>query len=480
MKYFLIIALLHIISVSRGQIVISGKIKNYDGKTKVYYNPIVEGIAPPYWGFYSAIPDANGNFRITFLNKGYGTMTLSFAGIGYYFFCAENSKIKLTIDQAKIHLPEKRKTNFDRFEHFDVISIIDSLTQVELDQIKLLGLNTNSEKSGSLITNDIRNFLENEVRAFYGTTLLSGMMLKRFAQGRALLKDSVAPLTIYNREWEKLVESYLLNASKTIKPSANSHQYNEFIQTIGYTGTDYRIYNFDPPDITNDEYIVNALLKPPPPKLDPLLLNRDVILAKKLNALSVYLYTQTFYSPVLLSSIRELKSQYPDSELLARFEPQIEKLKAYLKSTAADYNKAKIVETNYLRFTDLLETFKGKNILIDVWATWCGPCVEDFAYKSSLRRFIDAGQLVTLYISIDQFRWEKRWKENMKYNQLEGYHVLANQELIISMWEYLKGKEGQIPRYALIDKNGQMILSDAARPSDGDKLAKQVENLVFK
>jgi thiol-disulfide isomerase/thioredoxin len=175
-----------------------------------------------------------------------------------------------------------------------------------------------------------------------------------------------------------------------------------------------------------------------------------------------------------------LKSQYPNSDLIGRLDPQIEKLKKYLKITAVEYDKAKIVETNYLKFTDLLETFKGKNILIDVWATWCGPCVEDFVYKSSLKKFIDEGQLVTLYISIDQLRWEKKWKENMKYNQLEGYHVLANQELIVSMWGYLRGKEGQIPRYALIDKNGQMILNDAARPSDGDKLEKQVESLITK
>jgi thiol-disulfide isomerase/thioredoxin len=173
-----------------------------------------------------------------------------------------------------------------------------------------------------------------------------------------------------------------------------------------------------------------------------------------------------------------MKSQYPDSEQIKYFEPQIEKLKAYLKSNAEKYDQARVIETNYISINDLLETFKGKNVLIDIWATWCGPCVEDFNYKSALKPFIENGKLTVLYISIDKQTWEKKWRENIRFNQLEGYHVLADDVLIRDAWHYLGGREGVIPRYALIDKNGNVFLAEAARPSQGKKLVEQVENLL--
>jgi thiol-disulfide isomerase/thioredoxin len=165
-----------------------------------------------------------------------------------------------------------------------------------------------------------------------------------------------------------------------------------------------------------------------------------------------------------------LKAQYPDSELLKPYEPKIELLQTYLKKSASSYDKCKIVPTNFLYFSDLLEQFKGKNLLIDIWATWCAPCVEDFNYKSVLKPFVEQEKLTILYISVDKLSWKRKWQENMRFNELEGYHVLANDVLIQDMWKQLGGPAGSIPRYALIDKNGSIYLSDAARPSEGEKL----------
>ena len=99
--------------------------------------------------------------------------------------------------------------------------------------------------------------------------------------------------------------------------------------------------------------------------------------------------------------------------------------------------------------------------------------------KSESPTFIDERKITVLYVSIDKSRWEKKWRENIRFNQLEGYHVLADDVLIQDMWDFLGGKQGIIPRYALIDKNGDIFLNDAARPSESEKLTEQIKSLLL-
>lgn len=38
-------------------------------------------------------------------------------------------------------------------------------------------------------------------------------------------------------------------------------------------------------------------------------------------------------------------------------------------------------------FENLLEKFKGKDVYIDVLASWCKPCIEEFAHAKKIGRF---------------------------------------------------------------------------------------------
>jgi thiol-disulfide isomerase/thioredoxin len=528
MRCFITLLLLLVTLTGHTQIVIDGQIKNYDGKTKVYYVPTIEGISSTS---FETTPSQNGNFRIRYKNEGYGTCRINFSGISFSFIHTSKAEIRFSIDQSKIKFP--KKGNRSRFDHIHdsvkqiatdfidgdlaeinrfnnktirsstrvfsvdgcdysilikeaetperVVSIIDSLIQRELTQINQLGITPNETPNSLNLKSDIKKFLANQVYSFYANVFLNGMMLKRHEQGRKLIQEPNAPLLIYNPAWESLIETYFRNASKNIQPAANTFEFNELVLNMAYTLKDYKKYDFDPSTTTDDELVIERLLNPDLRTIDSLsLIDEKGVFAYQLFNLARFLQTQTFYSPVLLNAINEFKIKHPTSMHIIEFEPQIESLKKYLKSGSMQFDKAVILETNYIRFEDLVGRFKGKNILIDIWATWCGPCVEDFNYKSKLRPFIESAEISILYISIDKPVWEKKWKENMRFNQLDGYHVLANDLLIEDMWKNLKGTQGAIPRYALIAKNGKIVLYEASRPSQGDKLIKEIEAFLNK
>ena len=49
----------------------------------------------------------------------------------------------------------------------------------------------------------------------------------------------------------------------------------------------------------------------------------------------------------------------------------------------------------------LLETHKGKVILVNFWATWCAPCIHEIPALIRLREKLDPAQFALIAISVD-------------------------------------------------------------------------------
>ncbi len=60
---------------------------------------------------------------------------------------------------------------------------------------------------------------------------------------------------------------------------------------------------------------------------------------------------------------------------------------------------------NYDSFDKLITRFKGKIILLDVWATWCESYIQEFEKKGNLQTWLDSAQVELHYISIDRQSW---------------------------------------------------------------------------
>lgn len=110
-----------------------------------------------------------------------------------------------------------------------------------------------------------------------------------------------------------------------------------------------------------------------------------------------------------------------------------------------------------------LEKFSGKVVFIDVWATWCGPCINhrpkvlEFAEKFKGRENIEI-----LLISVDSSK--EKW---LSYLEKENKDLVSNLFIENGMRTEFGNNYNikSIPRYILIGKDGKIINSNINEPS---------------
>ncbi|MES2486714.1 MAG: TlpA disulfide reductase family protein [Bacteroidota bacterium] len=140
-------------------------------------------------------------------------------------------------------------------------------------------------------------------------------------------------------------------------------------------------------------------------------------------------------------------------------------------STEALNSKMTSVEGKEVAFKDILAQYKGKTLVIDVWASWCPDCIKGMPKVHKLQeQFPEA---VYLFLSYD--REDTRWKEGIKKYGANGdnYHVGTN----MKQGEFAADiKLDWIPRYMVIDKNGKIALFKAIE-ADDVKLIETLKNL---
>jgi thiol-disulfide isomerase/thioredoxin len=105
-----------------------------------------------------------------------------------------------------------------------------------------------------------------------------------------------------------------------------------------------------------------------------------------------------------------------------------------------------------IAFNTVVKKHKGKTLLIEVWASWCGDCVKAMPKIQELQA--NNPDIDYMFISMD--KTDNQWKEGISKYDLKGEHFMAKDQM---KGVFAKAIDlDWIPRYIIVDKTGKIVL----------------------
>lgn len=105
-----------------------------------------------------------------------------------------------------------------------------------------------------------------------------------------------------------------------------------------------------------------------------------------------------------------------------------------------------------------LKQFSGKIVYVDLWASWCVPCIREVPYLQQLERELNGSDIAFVSVSIDTKA--DAWKKKMAALNMSGHQFLCQDNAISKAYNVQA-----IPFFLIFDREGCLLMANAPRPS---------------
>ncbi len=194
-------------------------------------------------------------------------------------------------------------------------------------------------------------------------------------------------------------------------------------------------------------------------------------------AICIVFLSYKFYE--VNNDLKKYKEYYKDLSIMYLNEviepPKLEAPSAEdMKVTTIDF------DSNMLQFSDLenniftLQNFKGKNLFINYWATWCNPCLAEMPYMAELyENYKDEEDIIFLYLSREKLEIIKNYiPKDESLQQLPIYKIITDDEFFAT---------SGIPTTFIVNSEGEVIVKDLGSAFWNDEsVFKFIDNLIGK
>lgn len=492
MKSFLYLALVLLIGCatkeeSNDQIIIRGTISGKISE-KVEYTLPIEGIN--YFGFENTIqPDSLGNFELKLpieqaslieFSSGFNSYGALIAEPGMEYDITINPNNKQKGFQIK-SINKKGQEIYNQHANRSMLTGHFELKAREYDkdsipsEIRKSLMKEKEEElaqykallDSSQISEDFYNLVSNDRSYFYAGAQSSIAFLNYLLEER---EQNILNREQYNDLWadafqrapvsEKLMRSpwffYYVQSYLRFKESTDGKYDLQRLSEIGKEGKTH----------THNIEMAKTYLS-------------GKILEYYYAAYLLYEAVNKNYEKELLGLFEEFKNTYPSSPYTHFVESEIIPIYSFYEKQKEKMSESIQILEDYENINSLkaaVAKLNAQRVYVDIWATWCGPCKKEFKFYAELHKLLKEENITMLYISIDEEQRAEKWREMMKYYQLDGYHIRANESLMKDL-RRLRGQDTfGIPWHMLTDNNGNITVKYVSGPAQIETLKKQLQN----
>jgi len=128
--------------------------------------------------------------------------------------------------------------------------------------------------------------------------------------------------------------------------------------------------------------------------------------------------------------------------------------------------RADTINSNTL-LSNIKSSFKGKALLIDFWATWCNPCLQEMPYSKKLHEETKDLPIEFIYLCTSRGSNVEQWQLKIAEFELKGTHIFVEQDIVNELMSLFS--VNVFPSYVFINSEGEYKAGAVSNMSIMDK-----------